>query len=98
MVTGFTFQPIHNFVPKVQSVEFNEDGSLKAFGDQRYIALENEGRTNNYQNPTSFNPQSTDPNVSSIDVKNPFQTSTSGSEAGGEELSSQANQTQGING
>ena len=97
MVTGFTFQPIHNFVPKVQSVEFNEDGSLKAFGDQRYIALENEGRTNNYQNPTSFNPQSTDPNVVSMKIKNPFQTSTSGSEAGGEELTNQANTSQGIN-
>jgi len=56
-VTGFTFTPIHNFVPKVQSVSFEDNGTLKAFGDQRYIALENQGGTNNYQNPTKFNPQ-----------------------------------------
>jgi len=56
-VTGFSFTPIHNFVPKVQSVSFEDNGTLKAFGDQRYIALENQGGTNNYQDPTKFNPQ-----------------------------------------
>ena len=50
-VTGFSFTPIHNFVPKVQSVSFEANGTLKSFGDQRYIALENEGRKNNYTDP-----------------------------------------------
>jgi hypothetical protein len=59
-VTGFTFTPIHNFVPKVQSLSFEENGTLKSFGDQRYIALENEGRKNNYTNPTTFDPTTED--------------------------------------
>ena len=58
-VTGFSFTPIHNFVPKVQSVSFEKNGTLKAFGDQRYIALAND-KTNNYQKPTTFDPTTDD--------------------------------------
>ena len=46
-VSGFNFIPIHNFVPRVQKNNFNSDGALKSFGDERYIALSN-GFNQNY--------------------------------------------------
>jgi hypothetical protein len=57
-VSGFSFIPIHNFVPNVQKNMFqtptdkdnpsgNSKGNLKSFGDERYIALSN-GFNNNY--------------------------------------------------
>jgi len=97
-VTGFTFQPIHNFVPKVQTVQFDEKGQLTAFGDQRYIALENEGRKNNYQDPVTFDPQSLDSGVTSQNRGSNFQAEASGSSTGEGQLTSHANTSQGING
>tara|TARA_R110002074_G_scaffold312394_1_gene483186 strand:- start:4899 stop:6779 length:1881 start_codon:yes stop_codon:yes gene_type:complete len=46
-VTGFEFKPIHNFVPQIQQNEYDgllEGGAsfISKFGDQRYIALENQ--------------------------------------------------------
>jgi len=79
-VTGFSFTPIHNFVPKVQSISFQDNGTLKAFGDQRYIALENEGGVNNYQNPTTFNPTTEDPaSAKDPNLQGAQQAQTSGS-------------------
>ena len=47
-VTGFTFTPIHNFVPRSQQNVFNGNGSLKKYGKERFIALENDSKENNY--------------------------------------------------
>ena len=53
-VTGFTFNPIHNFIPQVQQNSFNgaKLGSnarfASSYGVERYIALANQGGTNNY--------------------------------------------------
>ncbi len=53
-VTGFTFNPIHNFIPQVQQNAFNgaKLGSnarfASSYGVERYIALANQGGTNNY--------------------------------------------------
>ena len=54
-VSGFSFIPIHNFVPQLQQNTFESlnssglttEGNLKTFGSQRYIALSN-GVTTNY--------------------------------------------------
>ncbi len=53
-VTGFTFNPIHNFLPQVQNNDFKGakfgDNSkfVSKYGNERYIALANEGGVNNY--------------------------------------------------
>ena len=48
-VTGFTFTPIHDFVPRKQKNDYaTGTGIMTNFGDQRYIALENDSRNNNY--------------------------------------------------
>ena len=48
-VTGFTFTPIHDFVPRKQKNDYaSGTGIMTNFGDQRYIALENDSRNNNY--------------------------------------------------
>ena len=52
-VTGFEFKPIHNFVPKVQSNRFagkafGGGNFASSYGNERYIALANEGGVNNY--------------------------------------------------
>ena len=57
-VSGVQFTPIHNFVPQVQKNVFAENGSLKSFGKEQFIALTN-GGTNNYANIRPFDP--TDP-------------------------------------
>ena len=56
-VSGFTFIPIHNFVPNIQKNKYtgtgtvseasNSSGDVKKFGEQRYISLQN-GFNNNY--------------------------------------------------
>ena len=54
-VTGFSFKPIHNFVPQVQKNDYNtnfQENSkfVSKYGDERYIALANEGtNVNNYR-------------------------------------------------
>jgi len=54
-VTGFSFKPIHNFVPQVQdnfyTTNFQEGSKfVSKYGDERYIALSNEGtNVNNYK-------------------------------------------------
>ena len=55
-VTGFTFIPIHNFVPKVQQNFFPKNGEkLKGggtfvgeYGQEQYIGLKTTGGKNNY--------------------------------------------------
>jgi len=56
-VSGFTFIPIHNFVPNIQKNKYtgtgtvtealNSSGDVKEFGEQRFISLQN-GFNNNY--------------------------------------------------
>ncbi|MDB4378193.1 hypothetical protein N9Z41_00335 [bacterium] len=48
-VSGFTFTPIHNFVPRVQQNDFDGKGGIEKYGDERFIALENDSLTNSYQ-------------------------------------------------
>ena len=38
-VTGFTFNPIHEFAPRKQQNVYNQGGTLTEFGKQRFIAL-----------------------------------------------------------
>ena len=46
-VTGFTFTPIHNFVPQVQNNDYNGSGGfISKYGEQRYIALDNKNNNN----------------------------------------------------
>jgi len=59
-VSGFSFIPIHNFVPQVQKNQFKEtnnigpgvEGLVEEFGEQRYIALSN-GNSTNYETKNS---------------------------------------------
>lgn len=55
-VTGFTFTPIHNFVPRKQQLTFPQNGigNVQGFEDERYIALAN-GSSNNYDPPPVSN-------------------------------------------
>ena len=45
-VTGFNFIPIHEFVPKLQELNFDENGTVNGYGQERYIALK--AVNNNY--------------------------------------------------
>ena len=48
-VSGFTFTPIHNFVPQVQKNGYNGAGGfISNYGKERFIALNN-GFNNNYR-------------------------------------------------
>jgi hypothetical protein len=38
-VTGFSFTPIHNFIPRKQANAYGKSGDLISYGDQRFIAL-----------------------------------------------------------
>ena len=46
-VSGFNFIPIHEFVPSVQKNDFDSNGKLSKFGQERYISLKN-GVNDNY--------------------------------------------------
>ena len=59
-VTGFSFKPIHNFIPQLQKNTYagQDIGGGKfvsKYGDERFIALANEGGVNNYSGTTSAN-------------------------------------------
>jgi hypothetical protein len=61
-VTGFTFIPLHTFVPSKQGLGFDNLGFNNTQDVQRYIALE-DGSTTNYDtiSSTSLPPQSLNP-------------------------------------
>jgi hypothetical protein len=72
-VTGFTFIPIHTFVPSKQGLGFNANGVNDSQDIQRYIALKNAEGTNYIKTaPTNIppgnfnpiNPQFPKPNIS----------------------------------
>ena len=47
-VSGFSFKPIHNFIPKLQSNSYKGTGGfVNEYGQERFIALNN-GYNNNY--------------------------------------------------
>lgn len=60
-VSGFSFVPIHNFVPNIQKNfyggENNTDdiGKVSTFGDQRYIALSNGGENKSKGSGKKYN-------------------------------------------
>jgi len=45
-VTGFSFTPIHNFVPQKQGLGFGGLNEVTTYGSQRYIALTAGGKSN----------------------------------------------------
>jgi hypothetical protein len=55
-VTGFTFVPIHNFVPKIQRNFYggnknpaeNANGPISTYGNEKYIGLTTSGDGDNY--------------------------------------------------
>ena len=62
-ISGLSFTPIHNFVPKIQTLEFDDKGALTEYGSEQFIALSNTGDssaggTNNYDNVDTFEPES----------------------------------------
>jgi len=62
-VSGFSFIPIHDFVPSIQknfyggasSAGTNDTGKVSTFGDQRYISLSNGGENKNGGSGTKYN-------------------------------------------
>ena len=60
-VTGFSFKPIHNFVPQIQNNDFEGGAAfgggnfIKKYGDERYIALSNGSRSNYRAGDKNFN-------------------------------------------
>ena len=67
-VSGFSFIPIHNFVPNVQKNDFNDTnnkgpgvlGDLATFGDEKYIALSNGFYGDGYKNAKQLEEQERD--------------------------------------
>ena len=60
-VTGFSFKPIHNFVPQIQNNDFDGGAAfgggnfIKKYGDERYIALSNGSKSNYRAGNKNFN-------------------------------------------
>lgn len=69
-VSGFTFTPIHNFVPKIQKNTFS-DGKLNKYGDERFIALKSKSGESYDNNLESFDPNSQSPNKNIPELKEP---------------------------
>ena len=44
-VTGFTFTPIENFRPEKQQLDFDNNGEITIFGNQKYLTLDNANYT-----------------------------------------------------
>ena len=68
-VTGFTFVPIHNFVPKIQSNFYggkddpseNEEGFINKYGKEQYISLkDSEGDNYRKNSDPNYTPQTSD--------------------------------------
>jgi hypothetical protein len=58
-VTGFSFTPIHTFVPKLQQNKYDgANGAISEFGSERYIALSKDtapnASTTNYNPPNNY--------------------------------------------
>jgi hypothetical protein len=58
-VAGFSFIPIHTFVPKLQQNKYDgANGTISEFGSERYIALSKDtspnARTTNYNPPNNY--------------------------------------------
>ena len=85
-ITGLSFTPIHNFVPKVQTLEFDDKGALTSYGPEQFIALSNTGDssaagTNNYDDVDTFDPASENKPFRPIPPKNdPNSPKTAGAE------------------
>lgn len=48
-VSGFSFTPIHTFRPEKQKLDFDNNGKLESYGEQRYLSLRSQ-YSNNYNN------------------------------------------------
>jgi hypothetical protein len=58
-VTGFNFTPIHEFVPKLQELSFDKNHEVNGYGQERYIALEDD--TNSSYEPIIPDPTPSTP-------------------------------------
>jgi len=88
-VSGFSFIPIHNFVPEIQQNKFKTatsrgiEGDLETFGKQRYIAL-SDGKNrgdNNYdyiEPPTQLQPEGVTPTISNQELLDSLSSDLSG--------------------
>lgn len=54
-VTGFSFIPIHDFVPAIQDNTF-DNGELQSYGNERFISLRNDKEESGYNIVNGFNP------------------------------------------
>lgn len=91
-VSGFSFIPIHNFVPSIQKNEFGAtnkkgpgvEGDLATFGEQRYIALSNglnRRGDNNYDRVepvTQLQPEGVTPLISNQELLDSLSSNLSG--------------------
>jgi hypothetical protein len=59
-VTGFSFTPIHDFIPRKQTLDFTDNAGLKGnvtgFGIQKYIALSTDESVSATDGYSSINP------------------------------------------
>ena len=81
-VSGFSFIPIHNFVPEIQQNKL-EDGNVKTFGKQRYIALSDgkNSENNNYdyiEPVTQLQPEGVTPLISNQELRDSLSSDLSG--------------------
>jgi hypothetical protein len=91
-VTGFSFTPIHEFIPRKQDNNYNgtignRDQTASTWGKERYISLDT-GTHNNYdnspiyipqeENVTDIEPTTTDPPISTPPQQKPTPGSVSG--------------------
>ena len=42
---GMSFTPIHNFRPEKQQLDFDNNGEVTIFGEQKYLTLDNANYT-----------------------------------------------------
>ena len=55
-VTGFSFTPIHDFIPSKQGIGVDKGGNVDSFGLQKYIALSNSEYTGIEDGYSTVNP------------------------------------------
>ena len=72
-VQGFSFTPIHNFVPQIQKNTFS-NGKLTGYGQERYLSLKSKSGESYDTDLESFDPRGA--YVNKNQIENAIQTST----------------------